>query len=182
MNKEKGIMLASLLMLTLMSYAVWLVLPDLREIGEQRREGLRSFDAGSTEKILHIAELKDTVGRNIFLWKNEKGEIPLPIPKPRPPKPKPPKPKPPKPVPPKPPPPVPPPPKPQPVPYKPPVAYVGTVKTGSERPRQVIFRDQDSGEYIRLVPGQEYRGITLIEIKANKIRLRNKEGKIFTLP
>ena len=186
MNTEKGVAVASVALLAMMVLASWRVMPQLKEIGEHRREDLHpmrsdsSVALGSPDISTHLA-----AGNKPFMWKGEKpkGLPPTAGGGKKPPKPIPPKPIPPKPIPPKPMPPVPLPPKPSPPQWKLPIAYVGTIKVkGGGRPRAAIFKDTETSGHIKLTKGQKYRGVKLIEVKVNSVILLNEKGKRFVLP
>ena len=180
MNTEKSVALASVGLLTIMFLASWRVMPALKEIGEQRREGLRPIEIGS-DVALRSPDISNYLaeGNNPFMWMGEIPKGPPPTADARNEKPEPPKlPKPPKPS------------KPPRLPpalptrrWKLPLSYVGTVKTpGGGQSRQAIFKDEESGKYIKLIKGQEYKKVRLIEVKSNSVILLNEKGKRFVLP
>lgn len=64
-----------------------------------------------------------------------------------------------------------------------PVSYIGSVKTGDDtKVRRVIFKDDETGEYVRLMQGDEYKGVKVIEVRVNSVILENEKGEKFTLP
>ena len=66
--------------------------------------------------------------------------------------------------------------------YALPVSYVGTVKAAAGKARQAIFKDESTGEYVRLRTGDAYRDVKVIEIRVNSVILENEKGTKFTLP
>jgi hypothetical protein len=268
MNKEKGVLLAALVMLGLMAYGAWSVLPELKTIGAHRRTDLRAREKGLDDGLLVAGDVSGYLeGLDPFFWK---GAAPVGPPpsiddtnKP--------------PEPPEPPrglkavpddgkvrlswdpsptpnvmgymlrygtdekqwgpdpvtkgtrhtvrdlangttytflvsavgpgglesgpvsvnavpeeqtvPDVPDPPKPPIGPtvakrgYALPVSYIGSVKVGGDaKVRKVIFKDDETGEYVRLMEGDTYKDIKVIEVRVNSVILENEKGEKFTLP
>lgn len=200
MNKEKVVMLVSVALLIFMGFSSWNVTPELQEIGKQRKTGLQPVDAGSNVSLVSpdISSYL-AAGDNPFVWKGEIPEGPPPV-RPGTEKPEPTVSRPgsipvsvkpivsePEPVEPMPPVPEPPgPPTPPLVPvakYTLPLVYVGIVLVeDGKQPRQAMFKDEKSGEHVELIQGQEYNGITLLEVRANSVILSDSEGRRFELP
>jgi hypothetical protein len=189
MNKEKWLAVAAFFLLLCMGWLAWRAIPELENLGEQRREGLRPLNAVPPGEFSDGIDLAASLNaRDPFFWTGEEPlepppvlgnkRIPDPVRKPQPPPKE--KPRQPAEIPP---PPLPPQPPPKPIEkYKLPIEYVGVVKTENDEVRQVIFKDTASGEYLRLSEGQQHKGVTVLEVKANMVTVSNEKGEKFILP